>query len=137
MGLSGQSEFEQILDQSAGYGLFIFAITQKIADMPKSIIANAGLVFAGKVKTEDDVNVIVKTIAKDPRYDDRDVTKWFPRSPTGWFVCQSSRTMNFMDAEPILVKISMLNVSQPTNAEIDEMLAEREVILALKEHSAS
>ena len=32
--LSGQSEFEQILDQSAGYGLFIFAITQKTADMP-------------------------------------------------------------------------------------------------------
>src|SRR5699024_8725181 len=26
MGLSGQSEFEQMLDQSAGYGLFIFAI---------------------------------------------------------------------------------------------------------------
>lgn len=131
MGLSGQSEFEQMLDQAAGYGLFIFTITQKIADMPKSIIANAGLVFAGKVKTEDDVNVIVKTIAKDPKYDDRDVAKWFPRSPTGWFVCQSSRTTSFMDAEPVLVRISMLNVTKPTNEEIDEILAEREAVLAL------
>lgn len=136
MGLSGESEFEEILDQSAGYGLFIFAITQKIADMPKSIIANAGIVFAGKVKTEDDINVIVKTIAKDPRFDDRDVAKWFPRSPTGWFVCQSSRTYNFTDIEPVLVKISMLNVTKPSNSEIDEILAERDARKSLTESAA-
>lgn len=133
MGLSGQSEFEKMLDQSAGYGLFVFAITQKIADMPKSIIANAGLVFAGKVKTEDDVNVIVRTIARDPKFDDRDIAKWFPRSPTGWFVCQSSRTFSFMDTEPILVKIAMLNISTPSNSEIDEILAERDIKLAIAE----
>lgn len=132
MGLSGQSEFEQILDQSAGYGLFIFAITQKIADMPKSVIANSGIRFIGKIQTEDDINVAVKTIAKDPRFDDRDVAKWFPRSPTGWFVCQSSRTFNFTDIEPVLVQIAMLNNSKPTNSEIDEMLAERDARLALK-----
>lgn len=133
MGLSGQSEFEEILDQSAGYGLFIFAITQKIADMPKSIIANSGIVFAGKVKTEDDINVIVKTIARDPRFDNRDVAKWFPRAPTGWFVCQSSRTFNFTDIEPCLVKISKLNVTRPSNSEIDEILADRDVRKALAE----
>lgn len=131
MGLSGQSEFEQILDQSAGYGLFIFAITQKIADMPKSIIANAGIKFAGKVVTEDDINVIVKTIARDPRFDDRDVAKWFPRSPTGWFVCQSSRTYDFCSIEPVLVKISMLNVSKPTNAEIDEILERKKALASI------
>lgn len=133
MGLSGQSEFEQILDQSAGYGLFIFAITQKIADMPKSIIANSGIKFVGKIVTEDDINVAVKTIARDPRYDDRDVAKWFPRSPTGWFVCQSTRTFNFTDIEPVLVKIAMLNTTKPSNSEIDEILAERDARMALKQ----
>lgn len=127
MGLSGQSEFEQILDQSAGWGLFIFAITQKIADMPKSVVANAGLVFSGRIKTEDDINVIVKSIAKDPRFDDRDVAKWFPRSPTGWFVCQTSRATSFLDAEPILVKIAMLPISTPTDLELDEILARRDM----------
>lgn len=131
MGLSGQSEFEQILDQSAGYGLFIFAITQKIADMPKSVIANSGLRFIGKIQTEDDINVAVKTIAKDPRYDDRDVAKWFPRSPTGWFVCQSSRTYNFTDIEPVLVHIAMLNVSQPSNAEIDEIIERKKALASI------
>ena len=131
MGLSGQSEFEQILDQSAGWGLFIFAITQKIGDMPKSIIANAGLVFAGKIKTETDINVIVKAIAKDPRYDDRDIAKWFPRAPIGWFVCQTSRSMDFLDAEPVLVKIAMLPVSPPTDLELEEILVDKEIRAAI------
>jgi hypothetical protein len=130
-GLTGQSEFEQVLDQAAGYGLFIIAITQKIADMPKSIIANSGLVFAGKVISEDDVNVIVKTLARDPRYDNRDFAKWFPRSPIGWFVCRSSRTTTFTDAEPVLVQIAMLNVKAPSNVEINEMLTQRDAIKKL------
>jgi hypothetical protein len=125
-GLTGQSEFEQMLDQAAGYGLFVFAITQKIADMPKSVIANSGLLFAGKIVTEDDINVAVKMIARDPRYDNRDIVKWFPRSPIGWFVCRSARTANFMDAEPVLVKVAMLNVAQPTNEEINEILIRRD-----------
>ena len=48
--LPGQSEFERILDQAAGLGLYIFSITQKIAAMPSSVIANSGLVFAVKFR---------------------------------------------------------------------------------------
>ena len=122
MGMSGQSEFEQMLDQAAGYGLFIFAITQKIADMPSSIIANSGLVFAGRLKRTDDINVVVRACAREERIDDRDMVKWFPRSPTGWFVCQSSRASDFKDAEPILVQISRLNINPPSNLELEEIL---------------
>ena len=131
LSLPGESQFEQMLDQSAGYGLFIMSITQKIADMPSSVIANSGIVFIGRLKREDDINVVVKTIGKDPRYDDRDISKWFPRSPTGWFVCQTSRTFDFKDAEPILVQIAGLNVNPPTNQELDDILVTKEVTKAL------
>lgn len=127
IGLSGQSEFEQIIDQSAGYGLFIFAITQKIADMPSSIIANSGLVFAGRLKRPDDINVVVRAIGREERIDDRDVVKWFPRCPTGYFVCQTSRTTDFKDAEPILVQISRLNINPPSNVELDEILEKKRI----------
>lgn len=126
MTISGQSEFEEILDQSAGYGLFIIAITQKIANMPKSIIANSGLVFAGRLKTQDDITVVIRSIAREERLDDRDLVKWFPRMATGMFVCQRSRTFDFKDAEPILVQIARLNAIPPTQLEIDEILTERE-----------
>lgn len=129
--LSGQSEFEQILDQSAGYGLFIIAITQKIADMPSSIIANSGLVFAGRLKRDIDVNVIVRSIGREERIDDRDTVKWFPRSPTGWFVCQTSRARDFKDAEPVLVSIARLNIKTPSNLELDEILERKRINLMM------
>ena len=70
----------------------------------------------------------VKTIGKDARYDDRDIAKWFPRCPTGWFVCQTSRTFDFKDAEPILVQIARLNLNPPTNQELDEILETKRTI---------
>ena len=102
--LGGQSEFETVLDQSAGYGLFILAITQKIADLPKSIIANSGIILAGKLKAEDDVKAVIRAVAREERYEDRDIVKWLPRSPVGWFICQSSRCTDYKDAEPVLVQ---------------------------------
>lgn len=125
--LSGESEFEQIIDQSAGYGLFIIAITQKIADMPSSILANSGLIFAGRLERPDDVTAVVRAVGREERIDDRDLVKWFPRSPIGWMVCKTARNFDFKDSEPILVKIAKLNVNTPSNSELDEILLQKRV----------
>jgi hypothetical protein len=124
--LKGQSEFEKILDQSAGLGLFIFSITQKIADMPSSIIANSGLVFAGKISRVEDVTTVIRKIGREERYEDRDLTKWFPRSPIGWFVCRSSRNFDFKESEPVLVKVAPLNVDPPSNEDLLHIIAKKE-----------
>jgi hypothetical protein len=122
IGLPGQSEFEEILDQAAGYGLFIFAITQKVADMPSSVIANSGMMFAGRQVRPDDSAIVIRKIAREERYEDRDMTKWFPRAPIGWLVCQSSRGYDYKSAEPVLVKIARLNDKSPGNEELDSIL---------------
>ena len=124
--LSGQSEFEEILDQSAGYGLFIIAITQKISMMPSSIVANCGLLFIGKISQPEDIQLAVTMIGRDPRIDDKDVVKWLPKSPTGWFICRSNRGYDYRDAEPVLVQIEPLNNSQISNSELDSILARRD-----------
>ena len=136
-GMTGQSEFEQILDQAAGYGLFIIAITQKISAMPSSVIANSGLIFAGRLVTDADIDVVVKALGRDPRIDDRDVVKWFPRSPIGRFICKSSRTYDYKDAEPVMVQIAQLNIAPPSNAEIEEILCDHRVDQILKESKNS
>jgi len=124
--LPGQSEFERILDQSAGLGMFILSITQKIASMPSSIVANSGLVFAGKISRADDVTIVVRKIGREERLDDRDVTKWFPRSPIGWFVCRSSRNFDFKQVEPVLVAIEQLDTKSPTNQEMLNYMLKKE-----------
>ena len=127
----GQSEFEKILDQSAGLGLLIFSITQKVADMPSSVIANSGLIFAGKISRPDDVMTIIRKIGREERYDDRDILKWFPRSPIGWFVCRSSRNFDFKESEPVLVKVEPLNVEPPNNYELETRMLQRSAISLL------
>jgi|LSQX01.2.fsa_nt_gb hypothetical protein len=121
--LTGQSEFEKILDQAAGLGLFIFSITQKIASMPSSVIANSGLIFAGKISRPEDVTTVIRKIGREERYEDRDLVKWFPRSPIGWFVCRSSRNFDFKEVEPVLVKIQPLELDPPTNSELKDIIA--------------
>ena len=127
--LSGQSEFEEILDQSAGYGLFIIAITQKISMMPSSIIANCGLLFMGKLSQPEDVDLGVRMIGREGRIEDRDVVKWLPKSPTGWFICRSNRGYDFRDAEPVLVLIDPLNAANVSNNELEEILIKKEISL--------
>ena len=131
--LSGQSEFEEILDQSAGYGLFIIAITQKISMMPSSIVANCGLFFLGKISQPEDVDLAVRMIGREGRIDDRDVVKWLPKSPTGWFICRSNRGYDFRDAEPVLVQIEPLNNATISNAELDEILTRKEMTEVIRE----
>lgn len=132
VGIQGQSEFEKILDQAAGLGLFIVAITQKIADMPSSVVANAGLLFAGKISREQDTKVVIRKIGREERLDDRDILKWFPRSPIGWFVCRSGRNYNFLNTEPILVHIDPLNVSVPDNKTLEGYLSKKKAMTFLK-----
>ena len=79
----------------------------------------------------------MRAIAKEDRFDDRDIVKWFPRQPTGWFICQSSRTYDFKDAEPILVNIARLNIAPPSNAEIDEILIRQNASGVKKKNSAA
>ena len=129
--LGGQSEFEKILDQSAGLGLFIIAITQKIADMPSSCVANSGLIFAGKISRADDVTLVIRKIGREERYDDRDILKWFPRSPIGWFVCRSSRNFDFKETEPSLVHIDPLGVDPPSNIELIGIMEEKRAMALL------
>lgn len=55
-----------------------------------------------------------------------------PRSPTGWFVCRTSRTFDFKDSEPILVQISRLNINPPSNLELDELLIRKAAAQSLQ-----
>lgn len=132
-GLKGESEFEQVLDQAAGYGLFIFSITQKIGKMPSSVTANAGIVFAGRLQTPTDVQAVMKALGKDDRIDDKDVAKWFPNIPVGNFICKTSRSRDWKSQFPVLVNIAPLPGTVPSNVEISGILAEGRLSLFNKD----
>ena len=127
-GLSGPSEFERILDQSAGNGLFIWCITQKIADMPTSVVANCGIAFIGRQKREDDITISVRQIGRDPKFDDRPLVKYMPLAPTGWFIISTSRSFDLKDAQPCMVKVEPLSVEPPSNEELEHRMKMRQIL---------
>lgn len=127
--MQGTSMFEKIVDQAAGLELFIIAITQKIADMPQSIIANAGLLFTFKISRAEDKDVVMEKIGRDSKFDDRPLRKFFPKMPTGWAVCKSGRTFDYKEAEAVLVAVDKLDVEPPTDEELLNLMALRSVKL--------
>lgn len=131
--LPGQSEFENILDQAAGWGYYLCILSQKPSMLPTSVLANAGLKFIGRMSIADDVAVAIRSIAREERYEDRDILKFLPKMPTGWFIIHSSRGYDYKMSEPVLVNIAKLNSSIPSNDEIDEILSSKEALLKIQE----
>lgn len=124
--MGGANPFEVILDQSAGYGLFIWTITQKISDMPRSVLANSAIKIIGRQDDENDIQKTIVQIGKDANIADRVFKNWLPDQPTGWFIIKSSRNRDFTKNAPIHVLVEYLNVEPPTNDELDALLKESE-----------
>ena len=135
--ISGQSQFEQILDQAAGYGLFIFAITQQVSLMPKSIVANAGLKFVGRLGNEEDIKQACIMIGKEPVRTDIDVFKWIPKSPIGVFIAQSTRGYDYKSMEPVLINVAPLNTPVPSNSELEDIILQKKVKETIKRQTIS
>ena len=67
--------------------------------MPSSVIANCGLLFVGRLASPQDVDLAIRMIGREGRYEDRDIVKWLPASPIGWFICRSNRIMEMLGHE--------------------------------------
>jgi len=120
--LGGANPFEVILDQSAGYGLFIWTLTQKISDMPRSVLANSAIKLIGRQDDKDDIDRTIVQIGKEATISDRVFKNWLPDQPTGWFIIKSSRNRDFTKNAPVHVLIEYLDIEPPSNAELENIL---------------
>lgn len=120
--LGGANPFEIILDQSAGLGLYIWTLTQKIADMPRSVLANSAIKIIGRQDDELDIKKSIVQIGKDGLIADRVFKNWLPDQPTGWFIIKSSRNRDFVKNAPCHVLIEYLNIQPPSDEELDNIL---------------
>jgi energy-coupling factor transporter ATP-binding protein EcfA2 len=129
----GIKRFEDLVNQSRKFGLFVWTITQTISTMPKSVIANSGLLFAGTNVQDKDIQTIMKAIGRDGVRLDIELAKFFPRMPVGEFVCKVSKTQLEIDKEPVMVKVAPLDIEIPDNEELDVLLKQQELEARIKE----
>ena len=106
-GIQGQSIFEEMLDQAAGLGLFVFSITQQPSKMPTSIIANSGLLFAGRMTIVEDIDIMMMALGREGKYDDRSIKKFFPKCPTGWFFASHPEHLTIKNQNQFWYKLTV------------------------------
>lgn len=114
----GESKWEIMFAEAAGWNMFLFAISQSPSKMPAACLTNTGITMTFRIDIEDDINIMMKKFAKDPRYDHRDIARWLSRTQVGWCVVRSSRVMDFKDSEPSIVAVTPLAGTKPTNDEL-------------------
>lgn len=124
--------FNEIIDKSASLGLFIWTITQKIASMPKSVIANSGIIFIGRTAQSEDAKVINGALGFDERRDP-DLTKLYPRMATGMFIAKCSKGRDVVSQTPVLIQASMIKSTIPSDADLEIILKEHELQKILNE----
>lgn len=132
---SGQksiNRFNQLIDKSASLGLFFWTITQKIASMPDSVIANSGIVFIGRTPQEQDIKVALATLGYDDRRD-LEVKRFIPRLTTGCFLVKISKGEKFENQTPTCIKSAMLKTYIPDDQELEILIQEHELERVLNE----
>ena len=123
-GQSSIQRFNEIIDKSASLGLFIWTITQKIASMPKSVIANSGIMFIGRTAQGEDANVVCSALGFETRRNFEMITI-LPRMSTGMFIAKVSKGRDMASQTPVLIQANYTKSS---------VLGDKELDLAIKEH---
>ena len=117
----------EVIDQSRSYGLFIWTITQKIASMPNSVVANSGLTFIGRSTSEKDIGVALTALGYDSKFKDLDVRRFIPRMPIGEFIISIKKGEQDVEQVPTLVKVSPLDVDIPSDEELELIIQRNEL----------
>ncbi len=115
---TGETIYEQMWNEARGYNLFLVSISQMPSHLPSSVISNSSLVYSYALDDAKDREVMMKKIARDPRYDHREIERFFPRMPIGWCIAKSSRVQDYKDADPSIVATDPLIAEPVTNDEL-------------------
>ena len=126
-GQSSIQRFNEIIDKSASLGLFIWTITQKIASMPKSVIANSGIMFIGRTAQGEDVKVVCSALGFDERRG-YEMIMLLPRLSTGMFIAKVSKGRDIASQTPVLIQANYTKSS---------VLGDKELEIAIKDHEMS
>ena len=95
-GLNESSKLEEVFEKSANHGLYVMAITQKLANLPSSLTDNAEFSVIGKQRRRNDVDVAAKKLNKEYS----DVCSLVSEFSEGKFVCRKA------DSEPVVVTVA-------------------------------
>lgn len=113
-----QSCFEEMWNEGRSFGLTGMAICQMPSHMPLSVCVNSSVIVAHRLGEEKDIELMMRLIGRESKFDGRDVARFMSRLPIGMAICRSARSFNLLDGEPSIVAMNFLELPVPTDDEL-------------------
>lgn len=121
-----ESFFETAWNEGRDAGLVLVSVCQMPTHLPTSVLANTRSYFLHQMGSSEDIDEMARRIVRDPRYQHKDVPRWFEREPTGWCVVQRRNVSDYGDAEPVLINVEMIDAPRPSDDVLRDMMERKQ-----------
>lgn len=135
-GVVEESVYEVMWNEGRSAGLYLVAIAQMPTHLPTSVLANTRVYITHQLGNDEDVDFISRRMIRDPRLEHKDFPRFLERVPLGYSIIQTRNVRHHADAEPVLVKVEMIEAPRPTDDQIKLITLQRELLLKEKAREA-
>lgn len=131
-GVVEESVYEVMWNEGRSAGLYLVAIAQMPTHLPTSVLANTRIYITHQLGNDEDVDFISRRMVRDPRLEHKDFPRFLERVPLGYSIIQTRNVRHHAEAEPVLIKVEMIEAPRPTDDQIKIITLRREMLLKEK-----
>jgi hypothetical protein len=111
--------YQQMWRDGRKYQIFLHPIVQSPADMPPGILSSCNNLVVGQLKNAQDRDVAQAALGwSEKGFTDEDYKRYISRMPVGYAVMKLGYSMQPALTAPMLVRPILLDIPEPTDAEI-------------------
>jgi DNA helicase HerA-like ATPase len=101
------------------YKIFLHPIFQSPSEAPAGILSSCNNIVVGQLKNANDRDVAQAALGfSEKGFTDEDYKRYISRMPVGYAIMKLGYSMDPSQTAPMLVRPIMLNIKEPTDAEI-------------------
>lgn len=117
-GVTEESTYEVMWNEARSAGLYMVALAQMPTHMPGSVLANTRVYITHQMGSDEDIDFLARRMLRDPKIEHKDFSRFFEKVPLGWAAVQTRRIEKHYTAEPVLVKIEMIEAPRPSDDQL-------------------
>lgn len=116
--------FPRMFRDAGKYNIYLGIIAQSPSVLPPGIISSCNNLAAGQLKNSEDVETVMAAIGRSPTgFVDTHYSRFIQRMQQAQFILKLGLSMDVSEIEPVLYQPLLIDVEEPSNAEIAERYA--------------
>ena len=128
-GVTEESVYEVMWNEGRSAGLYLVALAQMPTALPTSVLANTRIYITHQLGADEDIDFISRRMIKDPRIEDKNFPRFLEKVPLGYAIIQTRNIRHHREAEPVLIKVEMIEAPRPTDEQLKLMMFKRQGVV--------